>query len=671
MRTSGPIVWILVFSGLTCYAQDRVDSLQELLMQTSSDSVRITLLIQLNRAIEFQDIDKSREYLDRAKELAERKGWNWALMEVYRAQSNTMMLLGDYSTSLQLDNQRLALAQEVPDTVQIQDALNYMGDSYLALGEYDEAYFAFSQAFKISRNRQDTMTMAVTTHNIGCVFKELGQYELALQHLAISEGLSRQLKDYDGEAYYLDEVGDLYSRQGKYVLAEETLLKSLALTRRLNIQVLEPNVLAHLADLYLEKNELKKAAAYWDSTRWLHQKTKNTYGIAQADVGRGQLLIRKNEYNAANELLQTSLTTAQNTNARTLEIECLKQLALLNEQRGDLKAAYGFFKKYKALQDSLFNEKMLGNLFRDQMRNETEIRDSEIAALSRMGRLQRNELAREELIRNILVVVATLTSLLLFAVYRSGQSKLAMNKLLVRLQAETEARSKELEELNKVKDKFFSVISHDLRSPINALAGILDLVEKGAIRPEEFPIVTRELRTQFDHTRTLVNNLLDWALLQMDKLKMVEEKFGLWQLADDNFRLLSSMQLKNMKLVNDIPKDCSALADKNMANLVFRNLIMNAIKFTDEGGTISIRVYDRNSHWCVAVEDNGVGIEPEVQRVIFEKTSGFSTRGTANEKGTGLGLILCREFVERNGGAIWLKSEVGQGSTFFFTLKKA
>ena len=178
MRTSGPFVWILVFSGLTCYAQDRVDSLQKLLMQTNSDSVRITLLIQLNRAIEFQDIDKSREYLDRAKELAERKGWNWALMEVYRAQSNTMMLLGDYSTSLQLDNQRLALAQEVPDTVQIQDALNYMGDSYLALGEYDEAYFAFSQAFKISRNRQDTMTMAVTTHNIGCVFKELGQYAM-------------------------------------------------------------------------------------------------------------------------------------------------------------------------------------------------------------------------------------------------------------------------------------------------------------------------------------------------------------------------------------------------------------------------------------------------------------------------------------------------------------
>lgn len=671
MRKSGAFVWLLLFSGLTCYAQDRVDSLQELLTQTTSDSVRINLLIQLNEAIEFQDIDKSREYLDRAKELAERKGWNWALLKVYGAQSYTAMLLGDYSTSLQLDNERLALAQEAQDTAQIRDALNYMGDSYLAQGEYDEAYFAFSQALKISRQHRDTLMMAVTTHNIGCVFKELGQYELALQHLAFAQGLSRQLKDYDGEAYYLDEVGDLYARQRNYDMAEATLLESLHVTRKLKIRVLEPHILAHLAHLYLERNELKKAATYWDSTLWLHQQTKNTFGIAKANVGRGQLLIKQNEYTAANELLQTSLTTAKSIHARTLEIECLKQLALLNEQRGDLKAAYGFFKNYKALQDSLFSEKMLGNLFRDQMRNETEIRDSEIAALSRTGRLQRDELAREELIRNILVVVATLTTFLLFAVYRSGQSKLAMNKLLVRLQAETEARSKELEELNKVKDKFFSVISHDLRSPINTLAGILDLVEKGAIRPEEFPIVTKELRAQFDHTRTLVNNLLDWALLQMDKLKIVEEKVGLWQLADENFRLLSSMQLKNMKFVNDIPKDCSALADKNMANLVFRNLIMNAIKFTDEGGTISIRAYDRNSHWCIAVEDNGVGIQPEVQRVIFEKTSGFSTRGTANEKGTGLGLILCREFVERNGGTIWLKSEVGQGSTFFFTLKKA
>jgi signal transduction histidine kinase len=109
-----------------------------------------------------------------------------------------------------------------------------------------------------------------------------------------------------------------------------------------------------------------------------------------------------------------------------------------------------------------------------------------------------------------------------------------------------------------------------------------------------------------------------------------------------------------------------------MVNLVFRNLILNAIKFTESGGVVDINSSVQNDGFIlVSVADNGVGIEPEVQRILFEKTSGYSTRGTANEKGTGLGLILCKEFVEKNGGKIWLESKPGTGSTFYFTLKKA
>lgn len=513
--------------------------------------------------------------------------------------------------------------------------------------------------------------MAITMHNVGRVFKELGQYEIAIQHFRFSQRLSDLKNDQLGEAYNLDELGELYMRQDNFEKAEQTLLHSLRVTRKRNIQILEPQTLAKLARLYLRKNELKKSAAYWDSAKWLHQKTRNTYGLAVVELGRGQLLIKQNEYAAATALITSSLKTAQKLNARILEIDCLKELSNLNEQRGDIRAAFDYFKNYKALQDSLFSEEMLEKLFQDQVRFETELKDSEIAALSRAQEIQRDELKREELFRNVLVVVAALSAFLLFTVYRSGQRRIKLNKLLLEHQAETEARSKELEELNKVKDKFFSIISHDLRSPMNALAGILDLTEKGAIQPEEFPRITKELRAQFDHTRTLINNLLDWALLQMDKLKIVEEKTDLRQLADENFRLLSSMHLKQMNLINAIPDGQFALADKNMANLVFRNLILNAIKFTEEGGTIAIRSASHANMWRISIEDNGVGISPEVQKIIFEKTSGYSTRGTANEKGTGLGLILCKEFVERNGGTIWLESEVGKGTTFFFTLKKA
>ena len=123
-------------------------------------------------------------------------------------------------------------------------------------------------------------------------------------------------------------------------------------------------------------------------------------------------------------------------------------------------------------------------------------------------------------------------------------------------------------------------------------------------------------------------------------------------------------------MTNQLPEKLYALADLNTINLVFRNLILNSIKFTESGGKIWVDAKENGNEVTISVSDNGVGITAEVQAIIFEKASGYSTRGTANEKGTGLGLILCKEFVERNGGKIWLHSEVGKGSTFSFTLKK-
>ena len=128
------------------------------------------------------------------------------------------------------------------------------------------------------------------------------------------------------------------------------------------------------------------------------------------------------------------------------------------------------------------------------------------------------------------------------------------------------------------------------------------------------------------------------------------------------------MSTKTTNMINSVDPAIMAMADQNMINLVFRNLILNGIKFTDNGGTITISAVRNEGEITVSVADNGVGISKEVQKVLFEKISGYTTRGTANEKGTGLGLILAKEFIERNGGKITLESEVGKGSTFFVTI---
>jgi signal transduction histidine kinase len=139
----------------------------------------------------------------------------------------------------------------------------------------------------------------------------------------------------------------------------------------------------------------------------------------------------------------------------------------------------------------------------------------------------------------------------------------------------------------------------------------------------------------------------------------------------NNIKLLRVAQEKKIDLKNNIKEDLNALSDPNMVNLVLRNLMLNAIKFTHQGGIIEVSAEQEGDWVVVSVKDNGVGIAPENLEQIFDKSTHYTTRGTANEKGTGLGLKLCKEFVEKNGGKIWVESELGKGSTFKFTLKKA
>jgi signal transduction histidine kinase len=494
---------------------------------------------------------------------------------------------------------------------------------------------------------------------------------MAIENLHKSDEISMLARDSVGKAYYLDELGDVYIRKGEYDKAETSLITGLPIARHFNDDIdLESRILSKLGILYSLKREFTKALLYYDSAATINKKTDNDFGLAEINLGRGEVFMAEGKYKEAQVLVQESLQTAKILKARLMESNCFSQLSIIAEKEKDYKKALDYYKSFKTLQDSIFSQEMLEKLFQDQFLYKTANKDSQIADLNKAKTSSDSEVKKQEFIRNILVVVLALTAILLFTLYRSGQRRIKINHLLLEHQEEIKRRSEELEQLNEVKDKFFSIISHDLRSPINALSGILNLLEKQSLSPGEFASLTKELRVQFNSTKTLINNLLDWALLQMDKLKTQPEHIELHTLVDENFRMLGSYHLKDVNFINEVPGNTIAYADLNMVNLVFRNLILNAIKFTESGGRITVNSKYDSSYYTISVSDNGVGISPEVQRLLFEKTSGYSTRGTANEKGTGLGLILCKEFVEKNGGRIWMDSVPGQGSTFYFTLKK-
>ena len=236
-------------------------------------------------------------------------------------------------------------------------------------------------------------------------------------------------------------------------------------------------------------------------------------------------------------------------------------------------------------------------------------------------------------------------------------------------------REKQLRDLNATKDKFFSIIAHDLRSPFNSMLGFSRLLVG---KFDEYDVQKQKKFLGFVHdglenTYKLLENLLVWSQMQGNVTDYRPVKENLFLLAVGSIDVFSQMAAnKEITIVNKIHENTYVFADKDMLAIVLRNLISNAIKFTPKGGTIKIGVETRHgvSQYGIYVKDNGQGIKPEIQARLFKISENISTEGTENEKGTGLGLILCKEFVEKHGGKIWVESEVGVGSKFIFTIPK-
>lgn len=659
-----------------------LDSLERELSGKKPDTVRVRLLLSLANSYTFKNFNKSLAYAREATLLADQTNNNDLKLKAHRDLGLIFSLGGDYTSALSHETIALQLGIEKKDSTAIGNSYSNIGNYYYEIGVYDDAYFYLTTAYSILNkgiiSKADSILMNIVIHNVGRVFKEMGQYETSLQHLRLAQRVSRKLGDKEGNPYALDEIGDVMLRIGKYDSALLYLQQSLKETNHLLsqnpeniVKELRTKTLIKIAKVYSSLKQYDNALAYYDSTSRLHELTNNQYGIAEVELGRGTLFLNNQNYVEAENHIDIALESAKKINAKILEINCYNELAKLWELKGDYKRSLEFFKKHKSLNDSLFSEEMQQKLFRDQVRFATASKDEQIQSLTKLEEFRKTEIKRQEFISNVLVVVMALVVILLVTVYRSGQRRKRINTLLLQHQEEMEKRSVELEQLNQVKDKFFSIISHDLRSPISALAGLLDLMDKGAIRSDELPMAIKELRIRFNHTRTLLNNLLDWTLLQMDKINLQPAKISLKNLADENIELIQSLQSKEIKLTNSVSATAFAHADSNTINLVIRNLISNALKFTNEGGEIKIASEEQKSEWVISVSDNGVGMKPEVVNMLFDKINPYSTRGTANEKGTGLGLILCKEFVEKNNGRIWVESQEGRGSTFWFTLPKA
>ncbi len=256
----------------------------------------------------------------------------------------------------------------------------------------------------------------------------------------------------------------------------------------------------------------------------------------------------------------------------------------------------------------------------------------------------------------------------------SSQRKLRNAQLKLEDQnAMINAQYMKLRELNATKDKFFTIISHDIRNPITSILMMAEILRYSSdkLSKEELADKIGSIIDAIKRVFTLFENLLRWAMTQTGSISFIPEHINLSQLIDKVATLLDvEMTNKNIRFKPSVDSAIMVFGDRNMLETVFRNLITNSIKFSNSNGTIAVNATVNGKETIVSVKDSGIGINKDDVKKLFRIDENFKTKGTANESGSGLGLILCKEFIEKHGGQIWVESVPGKGSEFKFSIPK-
>ncbi|HTI09348.1 MAG TPA: HAMP domain-containing sensor histidine kinase [Puia sp.] len=280
-------------------------------------------------------------------------------------------------------------------------------------------------------------------------------------------------------------------------------------------------------------------------------------------------------------------------------------------------------------------------------------------------------IAELPLYRNILSLLTFFLCLTFILAYYRRQQML-YHHTLERMNDELNLRSENLENLNKSKEKIFSILSHDLRQPLISVKSLLYLMNKNAVSTTTLLEMSDKINNNLDHMILSLDNTLNWSINQLNGIRTNPENIDLYEVAGNVYDLLEeNIQGKNLVFIDNIQMAAKVFADREQVTIILRNLLSNAIKFTRTGGLIHLFANDRTSHWEINVEDNGVGMDEETIGKLFKTDIHFTRRGTDNEKGTGLGLRLIKELIQMNEGELTVASTPGKGTIFSVLLKKA
>jgi len=530
--------------------------------------------------------------------------------------------------------------------------------------------------------------------------------------LMVSQANERQGSgDYNQAVMLYNQAAQGYLMYGMTKQATDLLQSALKYSRILGntngILILE-NQLGMLA---YEQGEFSEASAYFNDGIDLARKAGRKSDLATMLVSISNVLFEQGKYADAKQNADEATSIATQLTSLPLLQSCYSLSSRIAEKMGDRKKTADYFELYTAVTKKIQQQQMAANELNANQRveqahqkvqevvaakqlTEKELAENQkslekaqqvsremqlqIELLNKDRMLKEAIIAKQNLMRWVYILIIIVSLLFASLIYYGYRSKRRANILLrlrndeiVRQNIEIQTQAEELKVINDQKTKLFSIIAHDLRSPLSSLVTLLNVANSGYISDDDFKVAIQALSENVSHTSSLLENLLNWARCQMQRVKVTKVQVNLQELVEDKVNLLKEQaRTKGIIMKNNVAANCYVFADYDMVALVIRNLMSNAVKFCIAGDSISISATMAANEAVVEVKDTGVGMSSDSLSRLFGSEI-FTTPGTSNEAGTGLGLILCKEFVELNSGKVWATSVLHEGTSFFFTLEAA
>lgn len=667
-------VWILLVCLCTTslFAQDRIKNaiLQDLknIKETQNfekDTTYINLLNELAREYSAYNLDSllilSNKTIDLSKDIKYRKGE----AQGYLIKGGYYSDIGDQDQAIFFFIKANLAARSINDIKILLQSKSELATEYMYQEEYAKSLKEFLDGIEIAKQYKNESWLSTFYVNISVLYSMQKEYKQTILFLKKAMEINERSGDQKILAITLSNLAFTYIEIGNLESADSTINEAVKGFKELELDSWLTYTYEIKATIYLKKSDFSNALVWLKKSERLHENIDQKRYKIPLYLLLAQTYYGLENYELSENYGTNALEISKELNTLENRDEILEILYKVNKASENYNEALTYLEDLKAISDTINKNNNIKELriLKSNLEFEQE-REQYI-----LENEQKNVIQRSYIYISVLIILAFL--IIIIILKKNNKTQNALNQKLIENAEALTKNEAHLREANDTKSKLFSIIAHDLKGPINSFKSLFDLFNKSELSSEDLMTFMPQISENIDSIAFTLNNLLTWGQSQMNGLSTKPNVTSMKNLVEENFRLLSKQaELKLITTVNTVDKRVITWCDVNQIDIVIRNLVSNALKFTRENGTITIGAKETPEYWEMFVKDDGVGISKDKLTSIFNADETTTSFGTRNEKGTGLGLKICKEMVQNNGGDIWVESDLNQGSTFFFTVPK-